>query len=445
MGYNCNMTKIDIAGLKVDAITKKQLLDHLLARIINGQKTFVITPYSEFLYNAFLDPKLLEIFNQADFSVADGIGLFWAKRFLDIPLTAKSYWGKILQAVRQIKYSLAAIIFYPSWIKSVLPEKIVGADLVWDLAKLAADNNLSVYLLGGFGDTAKLATNKLISQSANKLRVAGWSNKNPDDASVIDEINKAKPDILLVAYGPIRQEKWIAENLPKLNIKVAVGLGGSFDYIAGKKSAPPKFVRTWGLEWLWRLITQPYRVKRIFNATFGLAWGLWHYKVFMSLPYRANVISVVLNKKNEALVALRNPGDKDLRATGDGDVVKFKNYWQFSQGGVDNQENLAETAKRELGEELSIKNLELIKISPQTTSYLWKNGRRPFFFNKYHYRGQKQHIIYFKFTGDNQEIKVDGVEFIDYKWVALTDMQKIIHPEKNNIVKIVQEDLKDLA
>ena len=129
------VNKIDIAGLKVDSITKKELLDGIINRIKNGQKTFAITPYSEFVYHSFQDPKLLEIFNQADFSVADGIGLFWAKRFLDIPLTAKSYWGKVLQAAWQIKYSLAAIIFNPRWIKSALPEKIVGADLIWDCSR----------------------------------------------------------------------------------------------------------------------------------------------------------------------------------------------------------------------------------------------------------------------------------------------------------------------
>ena len=121
MGYNLLMEKIDVAGLKIDSVTKKQLLDSILERILSGEKTFVTTPYSEFLYHAFKDPSLLDIFNKADFSVADGIGIFWAKKFLDIPLTAKSYWGKIIQAMWQVKYSLAAIIFWPRWIKSALP------------------------------------------------------------------------------------------------------------------------------------------------------------------------------------------------------------------------------------------------------------------------------------------------------------------------------------
>ncbi|HYV33443.1 MAG TPA: hypothetical protein VE973_01165, partial [Candidatus Limnocylindria bacterium] len=89
------MTKVNIAGLQIDSITKKEFLSAVLARIKHGQKTFVTTPYSEFLYATLQDPNLLSIFNMADFAVADGIGIFWAKKYLSLPLTAKSFWGKV--------------------------------------------------------------------------------------------------------------------------------------------------------------------------------------------------------------------------------------------------------------------------------------------------------------------------------------------------------------
>ena len=452
------MMKINIAGLKVDAITKKELLDEVIGRIKRGQKTFVITPYSEFLYHSFQNPPLLEIFNRADFSVADGIGLFWAKKFLDIPLTAKTYWGKVLQAAWQIKYSLAAIIFNPRWIKSALPEKIVGADLVWDLAKLGADNNLSIFLLGGFGNTPELAAkqlaqkfpvSKILGRGFSKpktLRIAGSSNKNPDDLSVIKEINSANPDILLVAYGPIKQEKWIAEHLQNLNVKLAIGLGGTFDYIAGIKFTPPKFIRYSGLEWLWRLVTQPYRAKRIFNATFGLVWGLWHYKVFMSLPMRPNVAIIIFNQKKEILVCKRNPKDFNVDIVANTDMEKRQNYWQFPQGGIDGNETIVEAALREANEETGIVNLQFIKISKKTNSYLWGNGLRKFEKNKkFQNKGQVQHIAYFKFTGNQDKIKFYNNEFVNHKWVIAKDLDKIVTKEKAGLTKIVQEDLKDLA
>ena len=97
MGYNLFMDKIDIAGLKIDAITKADLLKQLADRIKNGQKTWATTPYSEFLYAGLMDGRVMNMLNQADFAVPDGIGMFWAKKYLDIPLTAKSYLGKIFQ------------------------------------------------------------------------------------------------------------------------------------------------------------------------------------------------------------------------------------------------------------------------------------------------------------------------------------------------------------
>ncbi len=301
------MSKIDVAGLKVDNVIKQELLASLTDRLQKNQKTFVITPYSEFLFHSLRDNAILEIFNKADFSVPDGIGIFWAAKFLEIPLTVKNHYLKIFQAFWQMIYSGAAILLYPKFIRSAFTEKIPGSDLVWDLAELAAKNNLSIYLLGGFGDTPEIVAEKLSKkingtrlygrQNMSRLSIAGFSNKNADDPTVIDDIKKAAPDIIFVAYGPIKQERWIVENMHNLPAKLYIGLGGTFDYIAGKRLNPPKFVRSMGLEWLYRLITQPYRLKRIFNAVIGLITALLRYKVFMSEPYRPNVVSVVLNEK----------------------------------------------------------------------------------------------------------------------------------------------------
>lgn len=443
------MTKVDIAGLKIDAITKKEFLDTALARVKTGEKTFVTTPYSEFLYYGFQNPEVFNILNKANFAVADGIGIFWAKKYLELPLTAKSYWGKILQAAWQMKYSLAAIIFNPSWIKSALPEKIVGADLVWDLAELAAKNNLSVFLLGGFGNTSELAANRLNDYASKKLGRAfnqHWSNKNPGDPSVIEDVNNAAPDLLMVAYGPIKQEEWIMENLPKLNVKLAIGVGGSFDYIAGIKSAPPKFVRYSGLEWLWRLITQPYRFKRIINATFGLMSGLWHYKVFNSLPLRPNAAIVIINNKKEILIFQRKKQQPKVDIIGSLEKDKYENYWQLPQGGIENGEDVISAAKREVLEETGLKNLEFIKLSQKTNSYIWNNALRKFRFNtKYAHKGQIQNVVYFKLSSDQINFKPEDSELINYKWVSFDGLSQEVHPERATLIKIVSEDLKDLA
>ncbi len=486
------MDKIDVAGLKIDPISKQQLLDLVLQRITSNQKTWITTVYSEFLYAGLRDPKIMEMLNKADVAVADGIGIFWAKKYSEIPLSFSTrpfckdqsalppfskggagggkYWLMILQAFWQLVYSLAAILFYPRWILNSLitpslnpspfgggkqkGEKIVGADLIWDLANLAVQNNLSIYLLGGYGETPKIVSEKILPVTQWRGRaivsqhdlVAGNSNKNPNDSSIIKDINSVKPAILLVAYGPIKQEKWINDNISKLNLKVAIGVGGSFDYIAGVKSPPPNFVRYSGLEWLWRLITQSHRLKRIFNATFGLAWALWHYKVFSNLPLRKNVAVAILNQKNQVLLCQRNPKNFHVDVISTKKNLKSENYWQLPQGGADSDEDLIEAAKREALEETGLKNLELIKVSAQTHTYIWNNALRGFWKNRFKQNiGQTQNIVYFRYLGSDDEVKIDGEEFVDWRWTNINQLEITVHPERLPLIKIALEDLKNLA
>ena len=101
-------------------------------------------------------------------------------------------------------------------------------------------------------------------------------NENPAcrfDGPIFDQINQSGAQVLFVAFGMGKQEKWIHENLSKMpGVKIAMGVGGSFDFISGKIKRAPLFMRQLGLEWLYRLIQQPSRIKRIFNATIKFPW-----------------------------------------------------------------------------------------------------------------------------------------------------------------------------
>ncbi len=436
------MKKVTVANLNIDSITKQEFLAETRTRLLANQKTWVITPYSEFLYHALKDKKLMEILNRADFSVADGIGIFWAKKYLEIPLTAKSFWGKILQSAWQLKYSLAAILFYPQWIKSALPEKIVGADLIWDLCALAEQNNQSVFFFGGLDDVPKLTAEK-ISAKFPKLKIVGYSSKKADNPDLYDQINKASPDMLFVGLEAIKQELWISASMQKLNAKLQIGLGGTFDYIAGKRAVPPKFMRYAGLEWLWRLVTQPFRARRIFNATFGLITALMRYKIFMSYSFRPNVVSIILNRENKILICKRNPDTPDDKKLGF-QKKDMLDYWQFSQGGMDAGEDISQTAIRECREELGIADLKILKISEKKYSYLYPNVDRPLLMNQSKFKGQKQSIAYLRYFGPDNAVKVDNIEFVNYKWVPLAKLSEEVHEHRKPVAEIAQQDLKEM-
>ena len=449
------MSKIDIAGLKVDSISKQQLLDTISLRLKNDQKTFVITPYSEFLYRSLRNPELLELFNGADFSVPDGIGIFWAAKYLSIPLTAKSYFGKILQSFWQIVYSGAAILLYPRYIRSAFPQKISGSDLVWNLAKLAQQNNLSIYFLGGFGNVTELAAKKVSHalekngtqfddrQIVSRKIIAGWSNKNPDDPTIVDDIKKSGADFVFVAYGPVKQEQWIVKHKDLVAAKLFIGLGGTFDYLAGKQTPPPHWMRSVGLEWMWRLLTQPKRITRIWQATVGLTTALLRYKIFRSYPLRQNALCVVINNENKILVCQRNP---NLQETiGIMYPEKFQNYWQFPQGGLEKNEDVVAGAKRELMEETGLHNIIFLKISDKKNIYFWNNASRRVVGRRMHASGQSQSIVYFRFSGTNSEIHLDNREFIDHKWVSAHDLVDAVHSERKNVAAIIIEDLKNIS
>ena len=296
----------DIGGVKVNTYTRAQFLDVLTQKLQVRNKIFITTLYSEFLYAAMKDKKIRDMLNTATFALPDGIAVPWAQTFLSVPLTKKSHFSKAIQGLWQLVYSGASILLNPTFIRKTIPENIVGADLIWDLSALAGHYHFSIYLLGGFNNTANIVADKLKKRFAN-ITIVGASNKNPDDPSIVADINESKADFLFVAFGPIRQEQWIANHLPYLNIKLAIGLGGTFDYVAGTRKPPPSFIRDIGLEWLYRLLAQPHRAKRIWNGTWNLCKALLHYKVYSSYPYRKNVACVVINSKNQILICERIP------------------------------------------------------------------------------------------------------------------------------------------
>jgi N-acetylglucosaminyldiphosphoundecaprenol N-acetyl-beta-D-mannosaminyltransferase len=235
--------RIEILGVPIDAVTRAEASARAAALLAEPRGHLVTTPNPEMLVLASKDERFKAVMRRADLAVPDGAGLLFAAR------------------VRG----------------SALPERVSGVDLMRDLCAHAAAKGLSVFLLGGErGRVAERAAEVLKAENPG-LRVAGAlaGGKillDPDgtprlDPGVVTSIVAAAPDLLFVAFGHGKQERWIAEHLPAMpSVRLAMGVGGSFDLIAGDVRRAPAFLRAAGLEWLWRLIIEPWRWRRIFTA-----------------------------------------------------------------------------------------------------------------------------------------------------------------------------------
>lgn len=164
--------------------------------------------------------------------------------------------------------------------------RIPGTDFMLEICKLAEGEEKSIYLLGSGNQSVVEKTAEVLEKKFPELKITGLNpgskitieklnnetiislDKEKND-TIINNIIMTAPNILFVAFGHGKQEKWINEYLKEMpSVKIAMGVGGAFDFISGKVGRAPKLIRKLGLEWLWRLILQPWRIKRIWKATF---------------------------------------------------------------------------------------------------------------------------------------------------------------------------------
>lgn len=232
------MTKI--LGVKIDKVNFSEVLAKIQAFLLVDELHQIVTVNPEFIMEAQRDKEFKNILNKADLSVPDGFGLQCAAWFL----------GKKIS------------------------ERVTGVDLTWEICKIASEKGYRVFFLGAAEGVAEKAAFRVKIVYPN-LEVAGTYAGTPNEEGIVQKINETKPDILLVAYGAPKQEKFIANNKEQLKVKIAVGIGGTFDYIAGVVPYAPEWTRKAGLEWLYRLFTQPKRLKRILTATIVFPWQVF--------------------------------------------------------------------------------------------------------------------------------------------------------------------------
>lgn len=232
------MDKVDILGVKIDNLSFQEVLEKVKLFLGSKHQHFIVTANPEFIVAANQDEVFKEILNYADVAVADGVGLIHAAK----------WQGQRLQ-------------------------RVPGINLVWSICELAQEYDWPIYLLGGKEGIAKQAT-EVLTNNFPTLKIVGAKSggyiADPTQPTIdIDiNINQTKPKILFVAFGQVKQEKWIFNNLDKIpSVKLAIGVGGSFDYISGTVPRAPEYLQRLGFEWLYRLIQEPKRWRRIYKAT----------------------------------------------------------------------------------------------------------------------------------------------------------------------------------
>ena len=221
--------KIDVMGLKFDSMTMDEALSRAEALLRGDKAASVVTPNAEIAYEALHDVQLREMLNGADLMLPDGAGVVLASKLLRTPVK----------------------------------QKVAGVDFAAGLLGILERNGQSLYLLGGKTGIGELAAQKML-EAHPQLRIAGIAEGYfQDEAPVIAKINASGADALFVCLGAPKQERFMVQHQQELHVHLMAGLGGSLDAFAGTVQRAPAWMIRLNLEWLYRLIREPKRFRRM--------------------------------------------------------------------------------------------------------------------------------------------------------------------------------------
>jgi N-acetylglucosaminyldiphosphoundecaprenol N-acetyl-beta-D-mannosaminyltransferase len=256
---------IELCGVDVHAITEAQCVEFVMAALDAGRGGWVVTPNLDHLRRLVRERDFYELCARADLRVADGMPLLWASKLQRTPL----------------------------------PERVAGSNLIWSVSRAAAERGRSVYLLGGDEGAAERAA-QVLARRFGKLRIAGlhrppfgFERDAAQMQRIVDELERAQPDLVLVALGSPKQERLIDELRAKFPRVWLLGIGISFSFVAGMVKRAPPWVQRLGLEWVHRLAQEPRRLFRRYLVD--------------GLPFAARLLL------SSAWKGLRRPANTDLR------------------------------------------------------------------------------------------------------------------------------------
>lgn len=229
---------IKILGVRIDNENVSSARAKIDKWMLGNELKKIYTPNPEIVMMAAKDEKFKTTLNKGDLVIADGIGLIYASKIRRKPLQ----------------------------------ERVTGFDTSMYIIEEAEKKGLSLFIIGGKDGVAKRACENL-QASHPKLKIAGYhhgyfkgahigQDGHAEELKVVEEINNSKADLIFVCLGAIKQENWIDYNADKLECKIAIGNGGTVDVLAGDVKRAPEFFQKLGLEWFYRLVSEPSRIKR---------------------------------------------------------------------------------------------------------------------------------------------------------------------------------------
>jgi N-acetylglucosaminyldiphosphoundecaprenol N-acetyl-beta-D-mannosaminyltransferase len=226
--------RVAILGVQIDAVTMHDAIDVIRHLIARGRPAFVFSLNVDILMKVTKDPELKRIYDAAELVLVDGTPMMWAARFLGSPL----------------------------------PERVSGSDFIPVLSRAIASEARRLFLLGGVPGVAETARVWLEQNNPGLVVVDtysppfGFEHDADECAGIVSRIRAAKPDLLLVALGAPKEQKWLHRYRNELQVPVSIGVGSALDYLAGRLRRAPRWMQRAGLEWSFRLLQEPHRLWR---------------------------------------------------------------------------------------------------------------------------------------------------------------------------------------
>jgi len=245
---------MQMLGVRIDNVSMTETLEKIREFLSDGRQHHIVTPNPDFLLKAQKDEEFREILNKSDLSLPDGFGLICASWFLGERLKGRVVGVDLIEKLK------THVIATPPLASGGGSNPVdIGQARDRHAPSELAMTNTKIFLLGGFNGAAEKI-------ALDWPAVVGFS-EDADGPELFARIRECQPNILLVALGAPKQEKWIAQNLNKIpSVKVAIGVGSAFNIFSGQIKRAPRIFLALGLEWLWRLFREPRRWRKAWRS-----------------------------------------------------------------------------------------------------------------------------------------------------------------------------------